>query len=598
MLLSAEKISKRYADKPLLEDCSFFLEEKQKVGVIGLNGAGKSTLLKILAQVETPDSGTITAKAGLRVGYLSQNPALTPTATVLEQVLAQTPSKQKELQEYEAKSILHQLGIFQLQQKIGELSGGQQKRVALAEVLATPCDLLILDEPTNHLDNDMIAWLEKTLVRFSGGVVMVTHDRYFLDRVVTRIAEVSGGSLFMYEANYSRFVELKAQREEMLQGTLRKQKSFLRKELEWIQQGAQGRGTKSRVRIERFEELSAKPSQGPDAKLEISSLSTRLGKKVLEAQGVTKAYGDNIIVQNFSQLFTRESRIGIVGKNGCGKSTLLQLLSGRLLPDSGQVIQGETVKIGFFTQENTQLDPSQRVLTYIKSIAEVIETPEGSFTASQMLERFLFPSELQWNTISRLSGGEKRRLLLLTVVMAAPNLLFLDEPTNDLDIQTLVLLEDYLENFQGAVVVVSHDRYFLDKVVHWIYEFQEDGTLVKTMGGYSDYLAAKGQTPAPKALSVEKKQGPTPALPASKKKKFSFNEQREYDTIDGDIEKLEQEAATVEAALVAQASQYETLQGLLAQKAAIEKELENKTQRWFYLQQLAEEIAAQNGEKG
>ena len=600
MLIAAEKISKRYNDKVLLQDCSFYLEEGQKIGVIGINGTGKSTLLKIMAQVEMPDSGIVTTKAGTRIGYLSQNPELNPKATVLEQVLAKAPSEQRELQEYEAKSILNKLGITEFEDRVGVLSGGQKKRVAMASVLATPCDALILDEPTNHLDNDMIAWLESYLVRYTGAILMVTHDRYFLDRVVTRIAEVNQGNVYIYDANYSKYVELKAQREEMQLGTERKRKSFLRKELEWISRGPRGRGTKSRVRMERFEELSEQSGPVGASKLDLSSVSTRLGKKTIEVEGISKAFGEKVIVRDFSEIIARDARIGIVGNNGCGKSTLLKLLSGRIQPDSGEVVLGETVKIGFFSQENEEMDASLRVIDYIKNIAEVIETAEGKLTASQMLEKFLFPPDLQWNTIGRLSGGEKRRLLLLTVVMEAPNILLLDEPTNDLDIETLVILEDYLESFNGAVLVVSHDRYFLDKVAQWIFEFQEDGTLKKYLGGYSDYLAARTEQPAKEKESREKKETPQKKGGASgtKKVKFTFKEQREYDVIDAEIAQLEKSSEEIEKDLVEQASNYENLQELIAKKAQVEKELEEKTERWFYLHDIAEQIAAQEAEKG
>ncbi len=592
MLIAAEKISKRYTEKVLLQDCSFYLDEGQKIGVIGINGTGKSTLLKIMAQAEKPDSGTISTKAGARIGYLSQNPQLDPAAAVLEQVLGSAANEQRELQEYEAKTILNKLGITSFEDKVGVLSGGQKKRVALAQVLATPCDALILDEPTNHLDNDMIAWLESTLVRFNGAVLMVTHDRYFLDRVVTRIAEVSQGQVYMYDANYSKYVELKAQREEMLLGTERKRKSFLRKELEWISRGPQGRGTKSRVRIERFEELNKQSGPAAASKLDLSSVSSRLGKKIIEVEGISKSFGDKVIVRDFTQLLSRDARIGIVGNNGCGKSTLLKLVSGQLAPDTGEVVLGETVKIGFFSQENSEMDESLRVIDYIKNIAEVIETPEGTLTASQMLEKFLFPPDLQWNTIGRLSGGEKRRLLLLTVVMTAPNVLLLDEPTNDLDIETLVILEDYLENFNGAVLVVSHDRYFLDKVADWILEFQPDGTLKKYLGGYSDYLKARGAQPLQqkgernKKETAPKKEGGAPAP----KTKFTYKEQREYETIDAEIAQLEKEQEELEQELIEQASNFELLQDLLDKKARLEKELEEKTERWFYLQEVAEQI--------
>lgn len=596
MLIAAEKISKSYSEKILLQECSFYVDDGQKIGIIGINGAGKSTLLKILAQAEKPDSGTLTVQPGLRVGYLPQNPALDENATVLHQVLAGAGPRQTDVQEYEAKTILNKLGITNFEDKIGVLSGGQKKRVAMAGVLSTPCDVLIMDEPTNHLDNDMILWLETYLIKYTGAVLMVTHDRYFLDRVVSKIAEVDRGGLYTYEGNYAKYVELKAQREEMEQGTERKRKSFLRKELEWIMQGPQGRGTKSRSRIERYEELSSQKGAASASKLDLSSVSTRLGKKIIEIHHISKQFGDKEILREYSEIIARDARIGIVGHNGCGKSTLLNIISGRLKPDSGEVVLGETVKLGFFTQENIQMDPNQRVIDYIKSFAEYIETADGTLSAAQMLEKFLFPPDLQWNTIGRLSGGEKRRLLLLTVVMQAPNVLLLDEPTNDLDIETLVILEDYLESFKGAVLVVSHDRYFLDKVVDWIVEFQEDGTLKKYLGGYSEYLTQRDEAVRVQTAKkpLEKKQR---AASVSSKVRFSYIEQREYESIDAEIAELEQALADVETSLAEQASNYESLQGLLDKKAEVEQQLEQKTERWFYLHEIAEKIEMQEADK-
>lgn len=588
MLIAAEKISKSYGDKKLLQDCSFYLDERQKFGVIGINGTGKSTFLKILAGLEKPDEGTVALQSGLRIGYLSQNPVLDGQAPVLQQVLCHVAHEERELQEYEAKSILNRLGIEDFEALVGTLSGGQKKRVAMASVLITPCDVLILDEPTNHLDNDMIGWLETYLQKFSGAVVMVTHDRYFLDRVVGKIVEVDQGQLYLYTGNYSQFVEQKAQREEMEAGSQRKRKSFMRRELEWIQQGPKGRGTKSRVRLERFEEMSQQEDTAAQSKLELSSISTRLGKKTIEIQHLSKSFGDTLIVKDVNELIPRDARIGIVGKNGCGKSTLLNLISGRLAPDSGAVVLGDTVKLGFFTQENAALDPNVRVIDLVRNIAEYIDTPQGKLTASQMLEKFLFGPDLQWNTVGRLSGGEQRRLLLLTVVMQAPNILLLDEPTNDLDIETLVILEDYLESFNGAVLTVSHDRYFLDKVADWIWEIQPQGHIQKYLGGYTEYLAQRPEeTSGTPKKAPPKKREKNPA----EKVKFTFNEQREYDSIDQEIAQLEQAARQVEEQLVLQASDYTALEGLLAQKAEIQAQLAHKTERWFYLQEIAEKMA-------
>ena len=594
MLIAAEKITKRYGENALFTDISFYLDESCKIGVIGINGTGKSTLLRILAQQETPDSGKVTRPAVARIGYLPQVPLLNENATVLEQALSGAYATHNEAQEYEAQTILNKLGLAEYDKKISHLSGGQKKRVALASVLLAPCDALILDEPTNHLDNDMVTWLENFLVRYSGAVVMVTHDRYFLDRVVSQIAEIDRGSLYMYEANYSKFVELKAQREEMEAGTQRKRASFLRKELAWMQQGPQGRGTKSKSRIQRFEELSRENTAGPAAKLSLDSLSSRLGRKTVELDDISKRFGEKQLLDSFSHIIARDARIGIIGPNGCGKSTLLNIISQKLEPDSGRIVFGETVKLGYFSQECDEMDLSLRVIDYIKGFAEYFVTADGTLSASQMLEKFLFPSDLQWNTIGRLSGGERRRLYLLSVLMTAPNVLLLDEPTNDLDIATLIILEDYLESFQGAVIAVSHDRYFLDKVVDLIFEFQDGGAIKKRLGGYSDYIAERS-TAAAKQESDKPKEPPKKreSSAAPSKLRFSFKEQREFEMIDGEIAEIEEKLATVEQALVAEASNYVMLTQLLAQKEELEQTHNEKTERWFYLHELAEKIAEQ-----
>jgi len=598
MLIAAEKITKSYSGNPLLQDCSFYLSEGDKVGVIGRNGAGKSTLLKVMARLETPDSGVVTWQGGVRIGYLPQNPQMEEGATVLEQVLGGA-SARDELQEYEAKSILNRLGIAQHNALVGRLSGGQRKRVAMAGALITPCEALILDEPTNHLDNDMIAWLEAYLIKYTGAILMVTHDRYFLDRVVGRIAEVERGSVCVYEANYTKYVEMKALREEMELGAQRKRQSLLRTELEWIQRGARARGTKSKSRIQRFRELSEKSAPPTASTLELGSVSSRLGKKILEIHAVSKSYGEKRIIRDFEHVLARDARIGVVGKNGCGKSTLLQLISGRVAPDSGSIVTGDTVKLGYFSQEWGEMDPSMRVIDYMKTFGDSIETVDGVLTASQLLEKFLFSADLQWNTIGRLSGGERRRLFLLSVIMGAPNVLLLDEPTNDLDLETLIVLEDYIKGFQGAVLVVSHDRYFLDKVTDLIFEFQGGGVIKKYLGGYSDYLAQRTTTGAARQEGEgEKKLSPRrDASTAPQKARFSFKEQREYETIDGEIAALEEKQTQVEKELVLEASNYERLEQLLALQAEVERELAEKTERWFYLQELAERVERQEAEK-
>ena len=602
MLIAAEKITKSFSEKPLFKDVSFYLEESAKIGVIGVNGAGKSTLLRILARIDAPDSGEVTLPGAPRIGYLPQLPVLNDAATVLEQALSgalETPDEvstsNNEVQEYEAKTILNKLGLTNYEEKIGRLSGGQKKRVALASVLIAPCEALILDEPTNHLDNDMVAWLESFLVRYTGAVVMVTHDRYFLDRVVSRIVEIDSGDLYTYDANYSKFIKLKAQREEMDAGTQRKIKSVLRKELAWMQRGALARGTKSKSRIERFEELGEKVNADSSSKLSLDSVSARLGRKTVEIEGISKSFGDKQVLRDFSHIIARDARIGIVGANGSGKTTLLNIISGRLQPDAGSVEHGDTVKLGYFSQESEELDLSLRVIDYIKSFAEYFETVDGTLSASQMLERFLFSPDLQWNTIGRLSGGERRRLYLLSVLMTAPNILLLDEPTNDLDIETLIILEDYLESFAGAVVAVSHDRYFLDKAVDLIFEVRCGGEIKRYLGGYSDYIAEKSAELAAPKVDKAKTPAKKQESGAMKKLRFTFNEQREYESIDDDIAEIEQKLAAVEQEIINEASNYELLMQLLSQKEAVEQTLSEKTERWFYLQELAERIAEQEG---
>ena len=509
MLIAGEKLSKQYGEMPLLTNCSLFINEGEKTGVIGRNGAGKSTLLKLMAGKEQPDSGIVTLHGSIRIGYLPQIPPVTDSNTVLEQVLWDTALSGTRAEDYEAKQILNRLGLFEFDAAVGTLSGGQKKRVALASVLLSRCELLILDEPTNHLDDAMIRWLENWLIRYKDALLMVTHDRYFLDRIVSKIAEVHRAGLYLYECNYAKYLELRVQREEMEAGTERKRQSLLRKELAWMQQGPKARGTKSRSRIERFEQMEAQSGPAAIQKLELQSVSTRLGKKTIELQGITKGYGDQILVKDFDQIIARDARIGIVGPNGCGKSTLLKMIAGQLQPDSGEVIMGDTVQIGYFVQDCGEMDPGLRVIDYIKSFGETVQTVDGTVTASQMLEQFLFPGDLQWNTISRLSGGERRRLYLLSVLMTAPNILLLDEPTNDLDIDTLMVLEEYIEGFPGAVVLVSHDRYFLDKTTDHILEFQGDGRIHKYLGGYSDYLNQRLPDSSGQRLDKPEKKNPS-----------------------------------------------------------------------------------------
>ena len=580
----------------MLEGASLYLSRGDKVGVVGLNGMGKSTLLKIIAGVEQYDSGSITKIPHLVIHYLPQQPDMQAGNTVLQQVFLGASEELRQMKEYEAKSILTKLGISDFQQDVSTLSGGQKKRVAIASALATPCDLLILDEPTNHLDHHMVAWLEQTLQKFRGALLMITHDRYFLDRVSNKILEVNNGQIYQYESNYSGYLESKAQREEMALSSERKRQSLLRKELQWIQRGVKARGTKSRSRVERFEALREKEAPELPQQLEISSVGTRLGKKTIEVNHISKSYGDKVLIQDFSYIVPRNGRIGIIGENGCGKSTLLQLLSGNLSPDTGTVEIGDTVKIGYYTQECKNMDEHQRVIDYIKDGAEWIETINGKLSAAQMLETFLFRGDMQWNYINKLSGGERRRLYLLRVLMEAPNVLLLDEPTNDLDIETLQILEDYLETFSGAVIVVSHDRYFLDKVTDTIFEFEENGTLKQFLGGYSDYFnTAKTDLRVKREKEIKLSSNEQGQSQSAKKQKlkFSYNEQREFREIDSIIEALEVQIQTLSREIEASSSDYDALTRLLKEKEESEQLLEQKMERWFYLHDLAEQIEAQ-----
>lgn len=594
MLLAAEHIEKNYGMKRLIRDASLYLDTGDKVGIIGINGTGKSTLLRVLARVEEPDSGTVQVFPNVQVSYMPQNPDMDADATVLEQVFRDLPSEYRTVADYEARTMLTRLGLNDHDQKIGTLSGGQRKRVALASALIHPSDLLILDEPTNHLDMEMAAWLEDYLMRFHGGLILITHDRYFLDRVVNRIVELEDGVLYSYEANYARYLELKAERLEMEQAGERKRQAILRREYQWIMRGARARGTKSRDRIERYETLRDQDAPVERERVQMSALSGRLGRKTIELDHVTKAYGDQTVISDFSYILSRDDRIGVVGVNGAGKTTLLNLIAGRVQPDSGTVETGQTVRLGVFSQEGRELDPNARVIDWIRDISNRIETPEGTFTASQMLEKFLFSGDLQHQFIGKLSGGEKRRLYLLSVLMEAPNVLLLDEPTNDLDVETLTILEDYLESFPGIVLAVSHDRYFLDKIAHSIFEVCRGGEVRQYTGNFSDYLDKR--VPAEKAERVKTEKTEKAQKPANKpqKLKFSFNEQREFDHIDEELEQLAAKIETCEQQIAGAANDYVKLQELLAQKEELERQQEYKMERWVYLNELAEKIAAQN----
>ena len=594
MLLSAEHIFLNFGLKQLLEDVTLYLNEGDKIGIIGINGTGKSSLLRVLAGQQVPDQGTVSLDPNVQVCFLPQNPAMVEGATVLEQVFHDFSPDTRALLEYEAKAMLTRLGIADFTQPVDTLSGGQRKRVALATVLLHPADVLILDEPTNHLDSEMVAWLEDRLRKFAGGLIMVTHDRYFLERVCNRITELSHCHIRHYEANYSKYLELKTQQEEMEQAAQRKRQSILRVEYQWIMRGAQARRTKNKDRIARYEELKAQAAPETDGAVEMATLSSRLGRKTVELDHVSKAFGDHVVLRDFTYHIARDDRVGIVGRNGAGKSTLLNLIAGKLTPDSGTVDWGETVRIGYFSQEGRELDPRQRVYDFIHEVAGQVKTREGNFSATQMMERFLFPTQLQGQPIGKLSGGERRRLYLLSLLMEAPNILLLDEPTNDLDVTTLAILEEYLETFPGAVLAVSHDRYFLDKMAHQIFEVGEEGRVTRYSGNYSDYLDKRQAASAPaQEEKAEKKPAGKPAR--QKKLKFTFKEQREYDTIEADIAALEARIAQREGEMLACGSDYGKLQDLTKEQEADQAALEEKMERWLYLTDLAERIAAQEG---
>ena len=587
MILAAENISKAYTLKTLLNGATLYVEDGDKMGVIGVNGTGKSTLLKVLAGLEEPDAGSVSRGRNVRVGYLPQNPEFRPGATVLSAVFDGVSADVRELKDYEARTILTRLGIADHDAKVETLSGGQRKKVALAAALVRPCELLILDEPTNHLDNEMVAWLEKQLQAFTGALVMVTHDRYFLERAVNKIVELDGGKLYTYPANYSRFLELKAEREDMALASERKRQAILKVELAWMRRGARARTTKAKGRIERFEQLSAVEAPKAQENVKIGSAASRLGRKTVEIDHVSKSYGGKVLIRDFSYIILRDDRVGIVGHNGCGKSTLLNMIAGRIQPDSGSITVGDTVKIGYFAQDNADMDGEKRAIDFIRDIALSVETDEGTLTATQMMERFLFNADLQYTQIKRLSGGEKRRLYLLSVLMGAPNILLLDEPTNDLDIQTLTILEDYLDHFPGAVVAASHDRYFLDRLMQRIFAYEGEGVIRQYPGGYSDYLDARPDPEAP----VRAEKAVQAAAPARQKKvKFTFKEQREFETIDADVAAAEARIAELDAAIERSAADYVELQRLTAEKEAAEAELERLTERWVYLNDLYEQM--------
>ena len=616
-IINAEKISKSYTGRMLLKEASFSLQEGEKVGIVGVNGTGKSTLLRILAGEEEADEGQIIKKNQLVISYLPQAPEFDPGLNVLTAVrqlaLAnQNTAAQSSSGDVEAaaRSLLGRFGIYDLSQKMGELSGGQRKRVALVAVLLAPCDVLILDEPTNHLDIPMVEWLEEYLRSFTGSMIMITHDRYFLDAVTNRIVEVSRGELYSYETNYSGFLQLKEQRMEYANAAERKRQSILRKEIAWMQRGARARSTKQKAHIQRYEALRDQKGPVTERQLAMGSIATRMGNTTIELEHIGKSYGDRVILKDFTYHFQKNDRIGILGTNGAGKTTLMKIITGQLEPDQGSVTIGSTIKIGYYAQEISDkpedglayMDPSLRVIDYIKNTAEYVRTQEGLISASAMLDEFLFPPEEQYARIAGLSGGEKRRLNLLRVLMEAPNVLILDEPTNDLDTETLAVLEDFLDRFLGIVIVVSHDRYFLDRMVGRIFAFQTDGTLKGYEGGYSDYArkaAALGENVTGDLTGGERGKAAEPAKDSrstwthEKKLKFTYQEQKDYETIEGEIEALEEKLLELEAGMVQNASDYGKLALLQKEKEETEALLEEKMDRWEYLEDLKQKIDKQ-----
>ena len=644
-LITIEHLTKSYTERLLFDDTAFSINEGEKVGLIGINGTGKSTLLKIVAGLEEPDDGSVVRRRNLYIRYLPQIPVFTAGDTVLDAIVRDNASEphfsSREEIEASAKNILTRLGIYDFDEKVEHLSGGQRKRVALTSVLLSTADLLILDEPTNHLDSEMADWLEDYLKKFRGALLMITHDRYFLDSVTNRIVELDKGKLYSYQTNYEGFVKLKAERIDIAVASERKRQSILKTELAWMQRGARARCTKQKAHIQRYEALRDMDAPEFDKEVEMESISSRLGRTTVEVKDLCKSYGNKVLLKDFTYIFLKNDRVGIIGPNGSGKSTLMKMIAGWVQPDSGSIEIGQTVKIGYFSQENEAMDESLKVIDYIRNVAEYVQTKDGSISASQMLERFLFPGSVQYTTISRLSGGEKRRLYLLRILMDAPNVLLLDEPTNDLDIRTLTILEDYLDSFQGIVITVSHDRYFLDRMVRRIFAFEGDGKVVQYEGGFTDYQAAyllkhpdllggsagRGKNGAAgdsygrgaagsvgaaggngAAGSLDQNAVDADGLNAAsagkkssqdgrahqKKLKFSYKEQREWDTIEDEIAGLEAEIEALDGQIAESATNYGKLNQLMAEKAEKEALLEEKMDRWMYLQELAEKIAAQS----
>lgn len=612
-ILSLENITHSYTERKLFDEASFYLHEGEKVGIIGINGTGKSTLLKIMAGLEIPDEGQVIKAANMMIHYLPQNPIFNEEDTVLESVQNMIHHHANEDELVKAKAMMTRLGITDFEQKTSELSGGQRKRLALVSVLITPCDILILDEPTNHLDSEMAEWLENQLRGFRGALVMVTHDRYFLDSVTNRIIELDKGKIYSYNEKYSGFLERKAEREASAKASERKRQSILRKEIEWMQRGARARSTKQKAHIQRYENLKNQKGIVQDEKIELSSIKSRMGKTTIELENISKTYDCKVLINDFSYNFLKGDRVGFVGKNGCGKTTLMKIIDGRIEPDSGSVNIGQTIKIGYYTQEienNKEsgiayMNPDDRVIDYIKNTAEFVRTEEGLVSASVMLERFLFEPSQQYSKIEKLSGGEKRRLNLLRVLMEAPNVLILDEPTNDLDIETMTILEDYLDSFDGIVITVSHDRYFLDRVVRRIFSFEENGVIDQYEGGYTDYINRKNEKGLLEENALLKTKSSSAGKSDSdktekeeykirnKKLKFSYNEQREYETIEDDIAKLEEKIEKLDGEIVKNATNSVKLRELMESKEETETLLMEKMDRWEYLEDLAKKIEEQ-----
>jgi ATP-binding cassette subfamily F protein uup len=590
-LMTVEGVSKMFGEKVVLSNITFGIETGDKIGIIGINGTGKSTLLKILAGEEAADDGKITTMRGLRVGYLPQAPDFGDDKQVVMDYMCSVGELDSDERITEAKTALTRLGITDYYKPCTELSGGQRKRVALAAAMMSKVDVLILDEPTNHIDNDTVDWLEANLKRTAKALVMVTHDRYFLDRVVNKTIELDKGKMYTYLGNYTEFILKKAEREELEVNSERKRQSFLRTELKWVRRGAQARSTKQKARLQRFEEVSAIKAPQRTGTVEFEGTASRLGRKTIEADNISKAYDGKPIIQDFTYHLLKDDRIGIIGRNGVGKSTLLGMLSGSLQPDSGSVVFGETVKIGVFAQENGVMDYDMRVIDYIKEVGEFIPVDNGKITASALLERFLFNSEMQYSPIGKLSGGERRRLYLLRVLMGCPNILFLDEPTNDLDIATLGILEEYLDGFNGAVITVSHDRCFLDRVVNRIFALEGDGYAKQYEGGYTDYLEKRKAVDAP--TKAKKTNGIVEKDKSQRQLKMTYNEKREWETIDADIAELEEKIAAVDEEMSKNASSYSKLEELGAEKERLEAELNEKMDRWVYLTELNDKIESQ-----